>query len=62
MQTDSTLMPLRMRIVAQVLERAKDAQDEVVIAACRRLIRADKLGWKKHADPHDWKLVKAFTE
>lgn len=52
----------RMSIVWEVLEAAKDAQDQVVIAACRRLIWANTLGWKRHATVHDKALVFAFAE
>ena len=54
--------PPRMRIVWDVLEAAKDNQDDHVIGACRRLIVADRLGWRKHADMRDWALVKEFVE
>ena len=56
------LMPPRMQIVWDVLERAKDAGDAVVTAACRRLIEANRLGWRKHHDPADWQLVPAFAD
>jgi hypothetical protein len=38
-----TSKPARMRITWAVLEAAKDAGDEMVIAACRRIIAADRL-------------------
>lgn len=47
----------RMRIVWMVLEGAKDVGDEPVIAACRRLIEADRRGWRKHHVPADYRLV-----
>lgn len=50
----------RMTITWDVLEAAKDAGDETVIAACRRIIRADRLGWKKHGNAEDMKLVLEF--
>lgn len=50
-------MTPRMYIVWHVLEAAKDAGDAMVIAACRRLIVANRLGWRKHADPADWQTV-----
>jgi hypothetical protein len=50
-----------MSIVWEVLEGAKDAQDDVVIAACRRLIWANTLGWKRHATAEDKALVFAFA-
>ena len=45
--------PPRMRITWAVLEAAKDACDEMVIAACRRIIAADRLGWRRHGNPAD---------
>ena len=55
-------MAPRMQIVWEVLEAAKDAGDATVIAACRRLIVADRLGWRKHAREDDRRLVWAFAE
>ena len=49
--------PPRMRITWAVLEAAKDAGDEMVIAACRRIITADRIGWRKHGNPADLELV-----
>ncbi|BCH23535.1 hypothetical protein [Mesorhizobium sp. L-8-3] len=51
----------RMQIVWDVLEAAKDNADEMVIAACRRLIVADRLGWKKHAKRGDIELVMSIA-
>jgi hypothetical protein len=51
-----------MQIVWDVLERAKDAGDETVIAACRRLIEADRIGWKRHRNIVDWALVQSLNE
>lgn len=56
-----TLLPPRMQIVWQVLEAARDVGDNVVVSACARLIGADRRGWRKHHDPEDWKVVKAFA-
>jgi hypothetical protein len=53
--------PPRMRITWAVLEAAKDAGDETVIAACRRIIAADRLGWRKHGNSADLKLVYSFA-
>lgn len=50
-----------MQIVWNVLEAAIDAGDQTVIAACRRLIVANRLGWRKHADAADVKLVQEFA-
>lgn len=49
--------PLRMRVIWHVLESAKDVGRLDVVAACRRLIQADKLGWAKHHRPADWAFV-----
>ena len=50
-----------MRITWAVLEAAKDAGDEMVIAACRRIIAASRIGWRKHGNPADLKLVYSFA-
>jgi len=50
-----------MQIIWDVLESVKNNGDTTVIAACRRLINADRLGWRKHADPADYCLVLAFA-
>ena len=57
-------MPMtpRMQITWDVLERAKDCGDETVIAACRRIIVADRIGWRKHGSQHDLNLVFAFDK
>ena len=52
----------RMQITWQVLEAAKDAEDDMVIAACRRVIVADRLGWRRHGNPADLRLIYAFAE
>lgn len=56
-----TLTP-RMNIVWAVLEAAQDAGDAKVVAACRRLIVANTLGWRKHHSPEDYQLVLSFAE
>ncbi|SKA19917.1 hypothetical protein SAMN05428963_1086 [Consotaella salsifontis] len=53
-------MSPRMQIVWSVLEAAKDAGDELIIAACRRIIVADRIGWRKHGNPADYRLVLDF--
>lgn len=53
--------PPRMQIVWSVLEAAKDAGDTSVIAACRRIITADRIGWRKHGNPADLRLVMEFA-
>lgn len=55
-------MSIRMQIVREVLEAAKDAGDDFVIAACRRIINADRIGWRKHGNPADLRIVMAFVE
>lgn len=50
----------RMQITWAVLEAAKDVDDQTVIAACRRIITADRIGWKKHGDAADYRLVSDF--
>lgn len=62
LKTERPTMTPRMQIVWDVLEGAKDAKDELVIAACRRLIEANRRGWRKHASKADWQLVSAFAE
>ncbi len=53
-------MTPRMEITLAVLEVAKDANDAVVIAACRRIIEANRIGWGKHGKPADLCLVLDF--
>lgn len=54
-------MTPRKKMIFGVLEAAKDAGDAAVICACRRLIKADRLGWRKHAAPADRAMVWAFA-
>ena len=54
-------MTPRMQIVWNVLEAAKDASDEFVIAACRRVINADRIGWRKHGCANDLRIVMTFA-
>jgi hypothetical protein len=54
--------PPRVRITWAVLEAAKDVGDEMVIAACRRIIVAERIGWRKHGDPADLELVYSFAK
>jgi hypothetical protein len=49
--------PIHNRIIWNVLECAKANDDAMVIAACRRLIVASRLGWKRHAEKSDIALV-----
>jgi hypothetical protein len=60
--TKEILMPPGMRITWEVLEAARDVGDEVVIAACRRIIAANRLGWRKHGDRPDLRLVLEFAD
>lgn len=53
-------MSPRMQIVWRMLEGAKDAGDALMVAACQRLIVADRRGWRKYADPADWQFVSEF--
>ena len=55
-------MTPRMEIVFSVLEGAIDNKDIWVIAACRRLIAANRLGWKRHANKSDIATVWAFAD
>lgn len=55
-----TNTPIRMQICWQVLEAAKDAGDEHVIAACRALITAFRSG--RDRGMAEWKIVYAFAE
>lgn len=47
----------RMDNVWEVLGAAKDAGDQLAISACRRLIEADRRGWKRHHSPADYRMV-----
>jgi hypothetical protein len=51
-----------MDIIWRVLPRAIDAEDWVVIEACRRLIVANRLGWRRYTNAADWNLVMAFDD
>lgn len=50
-----------MQITWEVLEAAKDVGDEFVIAACRWIIVANRLGWRKHGRKEDLAIVMAFA-
>jgi hypothetical protein len=54
------LLPLRMQIVWDVLVAAKDARDDAVIAACRRLIAAHRLG-RDRGLAAEWRIARAFA-
>lgn len=51
----------RMDIVWTVLANAKDAGDAKVVNACRRLIVANRRGWRTYAAAADKALVFAFA-
>jgi hypothetical protein len=55
-------IPWRMKVVMAVLESAKDIGHEPSIAACRRLIEANRKGWRRHHSPKDWELVRETYE
>ncbi len=55
-------MTPRMHITWAVLEAAKDAGDEMVVAACRRIIVAERVGWRRHGNPADLRLVYSFAD
>jgi hypothetical protein len=50
-------MTPRMNIALEVLDMAKDNDDAGMIAVCRRVIEADRIGWRKHGDPADYRAV-----
>ena len=52
----------RARIAWTVLEAAKANCDATVTAAARRIIVADRLGWKKHGETADLRLCEAFYD
>jgi len=52
----------RMEIIWRVLPRAIDAEDWTVIEACRRLIVANRLGWRRYTNAADWNLVMSFDD
>jgi hypothetical protein len=60
MQKRNIAQPPRMVATWRVLEAAIDADDQIVIAACRRVITADRIGWRKHGNPADLRLIYAF--
>lgn len=59
---NKTNQPLRMQITWNVLEAAKDAGDEMVIAACRRIIAANRIGWRRHGNSADLRLIYEFAD
>ena len=55
-------MTPRMHITWAVLESAKDAGDEMVVAARRRIIVAEHVGWRRHGNLADLRLVYSFAD
>jgi hypothetical protein len=55
-------MPPRMQITFTVLEAAQNVGDAEVTAACRRIITADRIGWRKHGNPADYRTVVAVYD
>jgi hypothetical protein len=53
--------PPRMTITWEVLKAAKRVGDEPTIAACRRIIVANRRGWRMHGDAADLRQVYAFN-
>jgi hypothetical protein len=55
--------PPRVHIIAAVLESALDAGASEYVEMCRRLIVADRRGWRTHADQADCEAVlEAYEE
>jgi hypothetical protein len=54
---DNRWRPPRLEIIRAVLESALDAGAQEYVAACRRPLRADLIGWRRHADREDWRVV-----
>ena len=54
---DNPSHPPRLDIIPAVLESAFNAGAQVYVAACRRLLRADLIGWRRDADREDWKAM-----
>lgn len=55
-------MTPRMQITWTVLEAAKDAGADQIIAACRRVIEADRIGWQKHGNAADYRMIREAYE
>jgi hypothetical protein len=54
---DNCLRPPRLDIVRVMLESALDTGAQEYVAACRRLLWADLIGWRRHAEREGWKIV-----
>ena len=57
---DNDMAP-KMQIVWEVLEAAKAHGDQFVIAACRKCIEANRLGWKRHNGAAAYAIVSEFV-
>jgi hypothetical protein len=51
------IRPPRLDIIHAVLESALDSGVQNCITACRRLLRADLGGWRRHANRTDGQVV-----
>jgi hypothetical protein len=56
-----TRTPLRMQVLHRGHEAALHANDMEVVAACLRLLEAERLGRRNAETPADWQLVYAFA-
>jgi hypothetical protein len=54
---DNCSRPPRLHIIHAMLESALDAGAQEYVATCRRLLHADLIGWRRHADREDWKAI-----
>ena len=52
---------LRMKLFV-VLEAAKDNNDQFAVDACRRLLEANRKGWRLNRNAHDVELVNELFE
>lgn len=50
----------RIELVWAALRRALEREDWDVIEACRRLIQAERLGWRQFTTADDWNVVLSF--
>lgn len=62
MTTKYQPQPLRMSITWKVLEHARAAGDEQMVAICRRIIIANRSGWRSHRTPGDLRQVIAYYD
>ena len=60
---ESVSRPPRIDIIHTVLESAREAGVTEYVEICRRLLAADRKGWRTHADRQDWNAVlEAYEE